>query len=372
MITSDEHWLAITDAFQTAAIDRSGWYGALDALAKATGSRSGELICVGNDTSVPINIVTEMDPAFHPAFMEHGGGDPKFNPRVAAGMKAPILKVLSEWDFITPDAYERHPHYQEFARPWDVPYICLATLDRTQDDLVGLAVIRSHEQGYIEPQQRAIFASIAPHVRAAVRTHKLLDDNGASVLAGAMEALSIPAFICDRRGIVRALSPTAEVLLSGERGLVMKTGRLHAQGILEDRALDDAIVAAALGHAKPGAPLQRTIVVRTARSDAAPLVLDVIALPRRDYEFSFAPRVLVIARGSRGSAERKAAILQTAYALTAAETDIAMQLIEGRTPETIAADRNVAVGTVRAQIKSLMAKTGVSRQVELVARLGGL
>ncbi|HEY6642513.1 helix-turn-helix transcriptional regulator [Povalibacter sp.] len=372
MITNNEHLLTVTDAFHAAAFDRGGWHEALDGLAKATGSQSGELICIGDDMSVPINIVTDIDPGFHPAFIECGGGDPRVNPRVAAGMRAPLLKVVAESDFITPDECDRHPHYQEFARAWDVPYICLATLDRTPGMLVGLAALRNHRQGHITPQQREVFASIAPHVRAAVRTHEMLEDNGASIVAGAMEALSIPVFVCDRAGVVRAHSPEAESLLSAGRGLLMKEGRLHAQGLVENRALADAIAAAALGCTKPEVPMLRTVVMHSGRGTAPPLVLDVVALPRRDYEFSFAPRVLVVARGMRGTSGRRAAIVQAAYALTAAETDIAMQLTKGRTAEAIAASRNVATGTVRAQIKAVLAKIGVSRQIELVARLGEL
>lgn len=369
MLRNDEQWLAVTDAFHAAALDRSGWHPALEGLAQATGSQVGELICIGSDATVPINLMTGIDPGFQAAFVACGGGDPRINPRVAAGMKAPVLQVMAESDFITPEEHKRHPHYQEFACPWDVPFICLATLDRREGALVGLAVARSQQQGHISDAQREIFASIAPHVRAAVRSHIALEDSGAAMIAGAMEALSIPAFVCDRSGAVRALTPSAEALVRSERGLQLRIGRLQAQDPAEAQALNDAIGVAALGQVKPGPPLQRTVVVRGGPGDMAPLVLDVMALPRRQYEFGFAPRVLVIARGRKTGDEQKAGVLRTAYDLTAAEAEIAMQLCLGRSPAAIAAARAVAVGTVRLQIKSLMAKVGVNRQVELVAQL---
>ena len=71
----------------------------------------------------------------------------------------------------------RDPHYQEFARPWDVPSICLTTLARQDGILIGLAVVRSQQQDHITRQQRRAFAAIAPHVRAAVRTHIALEDD---------------------------------------------------------------------------------------------------------------------------------------------------------------------------------------------------
>lgn len=368
MLHNDEQWLSLADAFQSAAVTGNGWYAALDSLAKATGSRTGQLIHIGDDATVPLNIMTDLEPDCHEAFVSMGGGDPRINPRVRAGMAAPTLKVLAESDFITPEEYDRDPHYQEFAVPFDVPYICLSTLDREPGMLTGLAVVRSKRDGHITEPQRSVFASLAPHVRAAVRTQNALEGHGAALLAGAMEALSIPAFVCDRSGFVRELTPAAEQLVQSSRGLQLKEGRLRACRATDANALDDAIGRAARGHVRPGAPLLRSVVVRSDQN-ATPLVLDVIALPAQATELTFTPRVLVVARGQSSAMERKAAILQAAFGMTSAESDIALQLCSGKTPENIATIRKVAVGTVRAQIKTLLPKTGVKRQIELVARL---
>lgn len=369
MIRDDEHWLAVTDAFHEAAIDGNGWYGALEGLAQASGSQTGELIGIGVDAAIPINIMTNIDPGFHKAFAQARGGDPRVNPRVRAGMAAPVLKVMAECDFITADEYKRDPHYQEFARPWDIPFICLATLERQHGMLIGLAVVRSQRQGHITQPQREAFTTIAPHVRAAVRTHIALEGQGAAILSGTMEALSIPAFVCDRLGLVRALTPAAEALVSSACGLQLRLGRLQATLPADAQRLNDAINAAAIGYTQPRSPLPRTIVVRTNEQDMAPLALDVIPLQARQHEFSFAPRVMIVARGQRGTQERRSAILQAAYALTAAETDIALQIAAGKTADAIAKQRSVAIGTVRLQIKSIFAKVGVNRQIELIARL---
>lgn len=211
---------------------------------------------------------------------------------------------------------------------------------------------------------------VAPLVPAGARTQMALES--VAMLAGAMDALSIPAFICDGAGTVRSLTTTAETLVRSDRGLSLKSNRLCADNVLESQAIDDAIAAAALAHSQAGNPVHRTIVVRSGRAESPPLVLEVIPLPRPEHELDLAPRVLVVARGTRVQTERRAAVVQAAYALTAAETQIAMQLGAGETPQAIAAARGVAVGTVRAQIKTICAKLGVSRQTELVSRLNDL
>jgi DNA-binding CsgD family transcriptional regulator len=374
LIRDDGHWLALTDKFHQAALDGTGWYAALQGLAAATGSSHGELICVGKDAAVPLHILTDSDPALLDDFMELRGGDPNVNPRVKAGMEAPVLKVLAESDFLTVDEHRRHAHYDEFARPWNIPYICLTTLDREPGLLTGLATPRSEKDGHITAEQRRAFETIAPHVRAAVRTHVALEGHGDALLAGALEALSMPAFICDRTGYVRKMTPAAEALVSRGRGLQLKLRQLTATLPADSQSLSDAIHAAALPRDKVGAPLDRSIVVREREGDMTPLVVDVIALPNHRFQLNFLPRVLVLIRGAspETSARRRKVILQTVFGLTPAETDIALQLHAGKSPEAIAASRNVSLATVRSQIKALLAKSGASRQAELVARMSQL
>lgn len=368
MIRDDRHWAELTERFYTAAIDGTGWGDALGALADATGSRSGELIGIGPGGALPFNVMTNVDPGMNEAFVACGGSDPAVNPRVAAGMRAPALRVLADYDFISPDEHRRNPHYQDFARAWDIPFICLTTLMRSDDLLVGLAVLRSARQGHIEPEQREAFAAIAPQVRGAVRTQMALEGRGAALLTGAFEALSMPAFVCDGRGRVGALTPAAEALV--------RAGSIRLQGgVLEPshrddvRRLRDAIDAAALPQAAPGAPLLRTVVLRAPAAGARPLVLDVVRLPAGSYAFSFQPRVLVVVRGGRPAARTRAPILQVAYGLTPAEADIALLLGDGLDSAAIAARRRSSVGTVRVQIKRVLAKLDVKRQIELAARL---
>lgn len=369
MVRSDEQWLSIVDEFAAAAVDQTRWSIALDKLARATGSRAGQLISIGSDAAVPLNLLTNVDPDAQQAFVDCGGGDPEINPRVKAGINAPLLQSLAECDFLTDDEHATNPHYRDFARPWDVPFICLTTLERRSDLVIGLSVLRSAREGHIGARERAIFDSLAPHVRSAVRMQLALEGKGAELVKGTLEALSSAAFVCGATGKVQALTTQGEALVSSDRGLSLRAHRLRAVHDEDDKMLSDAIQSASRGLHRPGAPTMHTVVVRDVNDANAPTVLDVMRLPLSALEFSSGPRVVVVARGSRGGELRKAALLQGVYGFTSAETDVALQLARGQSTEAIAHDRAVAIGTVRAQIKSMLAKLGVRRQVELVARL---
>jgi len=61
--------------------------------------------------------------------------------------------------------------------------------------------------------------------------------------------------------------------------------------------------------------------------------------------------------------------LREHYSLTEAETEVANGLLTGYSLEEIAALRKVQVGTVRHQVKSMMAKTGTGKQTDMVRLL---
>jgi DNA-binding CsgD family transcriptional regulator len=361
----DEDWLNLADAFHAAAVDGEGWYEALAGLAQATGSQHGQLVCM-TERGDSLNLLTNVDPTLPRAFVDAGGTDPLVNPRRRAGLSHPPLTVISEADFITPDDVKRDLHYQEFAVPWDVPYICLTTLERRRDLLVGLSVIRSRRQGHIEEAGKRLFASLAPHVRAAVRTSMAIGNQRAALLGDTFHKLGMAAFICDQAGNVLRLTPAAEKLCEAGASLQLRRGKIGTHRAAEQAALEAAIRAVA--DRKAGTEPQ-TVVVHSAEADLAPLIVDVMPLPRQRLELRFDARALLLVRAKAGDEGRRATVLRDNFGFTPAEIEIALALTRGMKAEDIANARGVSVGTVRVQIKSLLAKAGVNRQMELVARL---
>jgi DNA-binding CsgD family transcriptional regulator len=364
-MTDDEDWLTLADAFHAAALDGEGWYEALAGLAQATGSQHGQLVCM-TDRGDSLNLLTNVDPTLPRAFVDAGGTDPRVNPRRRAGLAHPPLTVIAEADFISADDVKRDSHYQEFAVPWDVPYICLTTLERRRDLLVGLSVIRTRRQGHIDDAGRRLFASLAPHVRSAVRTSMAVGSQRAALLTDTFDKLGMSAFICDQAGSVLRHTPAAEKLCSAGTSLLLRRGKIGAIRPAEQAALEAAIRLVA--DRKAGSEPQ-TVVIHSSENGAAPLTVDVMPLPRQRLELRFDARALLVVRAAAGDEGRRAAVLRDNFGFTPAEVEIALALARGMKAEAIAGERGVSVGTVRVQIKSLLAKAGVNRQVELVARL---
>lgn len=368
MLKSDDQWMELADAFANAALEGEGWYQALELLGEATGSANGQLICLGPEA--PQNNIWTVDPEIAQAFFEEGFSDPHNNPRIRAGMASKPGTILADADFITPERARLDPSYQ-WGWANGQGYICLTTLMNIgTQSLVGLAVNRGPREGHISADEKGIFTSISHHVRSAVRTQMLLEGNTAKLLVGAMEGMSIAAFACDCGGRVIAISPRAEVLIAQGRYLKLKNGYLSAELLAETTTLSDSIRSAAIGLVRPGSPLLKSMFIRTLHSDspADSLLIDIISLPRKAFSFGFAPQAMVVVRGS-GQDEPLVTALKAAFGLTEGESRVAMQLAKGQSPERIATDRGVSVGTVRSQVKNVYDKLGVHRQGDLIARL---
>jgi DNA-binding CsgD family transcriptional regulator len=372
-VLKDEDWLALADRFSVAAVQGSGWETALSGLAAACGARAGQLLGLGADARVAFHWMAGTGPATLQDFVAVGGGDPRINPRVRAALASPVLQLVADEDCTVGEDMSGWKRYVDYCRRHDIPYVCQTNLLKPEGMVIVLAVLRSAQQGHVTPEARAAFMSIAPHVRAAVQTQVILESQGATLLSGALEALSLAAFVCDRAGKVQALTPAAEKVLGNGQGLQLRQGTLSAALPADTQTLTQTIQHAAAGVVRPGHPLLQTVVIRSGGGRAPlPLVLDVITLPRREYEFNFNPRLLVVVRGGRKAAAATSFMLHAAFGLTAAEAEVALLLAEGQTVETIAVRRCVSESTVRSQVKSLFAKLGVNRQIELAARLSEL
>lgn len=366
MIKNNEHWSAISDLFADAALE-GDWTSALNALADACGADSGELIGVGSDSAVPFNWVTRRDPQLALDFVTLGFGSPAVNPRVREGVSAPVMRAWHDIQCSTEEELRRNFAYADYCRRYGIQHGSQATLIRENGMLIGLATLNDHVRGVPQGADRIAFEMIAPQVRAAVKMQMVFERRGAAITAGALAGLDLAAFVCDRAGIVRGLTPPAERVLAAG-ALRLNGGRLSAYRAEDSRALEDAITAAAQGP-NPGLPSLRTLVLRAGSSPADFEVVDVISLPKREYSFGFEPRVMVTLRTEQRRMADLPKVLSSAFDLTPVEARIALRLADGHSRNEIAAEREASVETIRSHIKKIFAKLDVRREAELAARL---
>ncbi len=358
----------VENAFLAAPFEEDGWNAALRLFARRTGSSRAQLLGLGDDATL-FNFMPDIDAAYQREFVEIEGWRPEVNWRVAASGRP--LEILSEAHYDIARQHSGTDDYEEHIRKWDGVHGCQTVLVEGDGLLVGLAALRSERDGRTGQRDRKLFAAGATYALAAVRMQQAMAQRGAAITVGAFDAIDVAAFLIDRHGAVAALSAAAEAIVGDGAGgaLRLRRGRLGAARRDADTALQ-----AALGRALNGEAMQQHWIgsPQEGGGEGGGLLCEIFRLPRREWDFGFDPRVLVVARRAADIPAMRVVPLRAALGLTAAEAEIALRLANGEAREDIAAGRGTSAQTLGTQIKSILRKSDVAREAELTALVNRL
>lgn len=307
----------------------------------------------------------DIDAAYQREFVEIEGWRPEVNWRVAVTGRP--LEVLSERHYDAAREQYGTDAYEEHIRRWDGLYGCQTTLMRDAGLLVGLATLRTEREGKTSKRDRDTFAEGATFALAAVRMQYAMAGRGAAMLAGALDTIGVAAFLLGRDGKVAALSARAEAMVArAGTPLILRHGQLGAARRDADRLLQTA-----LSHALRGEPAQQLWIGPSCEGGEGGLC-EVFQLPAREWNFGFDPHVLVVMRSAGEIPEARLGPLREALGFTPAEAEIALQLANGAAREQVALERGTSQQTLHGQIKSILRKSDVTREAELVALINRL
>lgn len=233
----------------------------------------------------------------------------------------------------------------------------LGTLQLLEGDLyLGIALHRAvEERREFDAAIAQRLAQLAPHVRQACELDTRLQRSERDLISlqAHLDGLRCGLLLCDEEARVHWLNRSARGLTLAGRGLLLHGGRLRAHSPAASATLHEEI-------ARAGA---QTRFVSLGQGDDA-LHLALRAQPA--HEAGREARVLVaVTRAGDGAAVPLAAWSRL-LGVTAAEAALVGTLAAGGTLEQHAQRRGVSAGTVRCQLKQVLAKTGTHRQAELV------
>lgn len=201
------------------------------------------------------------------------------------------------------------------------------------------------------------------------------DDAGASaLLIAAIERVPFALTIVDYGGTVATANEPARRILARRDGLSTVGGILEAHVPAETRQLRMMIRETLL---KPEGDWPAHGILTLSRpSGRQPLIL--LVRPLRACTPSCLEacgRAMVLINDLEWPAPGCGYLLRQTFGLTLAEAEVAASLMDGHEPRQIAERRGVRVSTIRTQIRNILAKCRVSRQIDLVkliARLPGV
>jgi len=359
MAIGDDELARIIGAIESAPFCEDGWHHALSGAIRAGGGWGVQMVAQSLTGEVHFDIGVDIDPEIIETYEQDGTSTPELAPRTAAAIAAGPMATFCEADFITPEAYDRHPMYQEVHLRWNAAYVCGARLNDYKGMVVGLGVLRSKRQGHTTDEERRVFTQIVPHLDAAFRLQMQVESHAAAMAAGAFETLGLPVVICDQGGRVTTLSPKAQEMIATGDALTVRNRRLIARQASCQMALDRAMALAA--RPTPPGTVGINRVHLSGADNALAMMAEVTPLPRTGL-FGVG-RVMVLLRPAITH------ILCRRFGLTAAEIEIAKLAVNGGSNAMLAAARGTSVETVRSQLRAIYGKLDVGSRSEMILRL---
>jgi DNA-binding CsgD family transcriptional regulator len=181
-----------------------------------------------------------------------------------------------------------------------------------------------------------------------------------------LDRMRVGAIFLDRHGAVMHANQRAQQIMRENDGLSVVDQRLQAARTSSSKALSGVIEVAAA--ATQGVTLDGPVSIRLPRpSGRRPL--DVTAMPIGEKSRWWAvvrASVCLMVNDGESTLEGAAKRLSQLYQLSPVEADLAVAISSGHTVRDWAEQRGVSVETVRWQLKQVFAKTGTSRQPELM------
>ncbi len=273
----------------------------------------------------------------------------------AAKLSAQENKPLSLAELVPASVYENSFFYNEFVRTiGDDTFHCIGMTVTNSWGSGMVAIQRGRSQEPFSRKDVSQLGRVAPQLgrSLAVRGSIVALGQRALALDALIAALHEPAALVGRGGALMLANRSFERMAEEGDMIQVRAGRVVAT---------DARLAARME-------------VAIANSQGRWPVSDAFVVPKRSTSIILspladqpqAPLTLVLVK-TAGRHTHRIKRVAARFGLTPAEADVASSLCEGKAVKQIAAERHVAVSTVRFQVRMLLEKLGCARQAQMVA-----
>jgi len=273
--------------------------------------------------------------------------------------------VITESMLCSSQELDREPLQGEFLDRFGLRWFAgLSVVSEPDTDLL-LSIERRARADPFSRGEISIFQKALPHIRRIGQLAISTSASVASDILWGLDQFAKPAALLDGRGRVIQLNAHAERLLGA--GIRIIKGRLVAEHRASDRALQD-LIRSAIEFAAERAP-EPAVLLRPSRR---PLIAHVAPIVRSAADIFGRAKAIVMFVDPEAKPRSPSSILRAAFALTPAETRIALSLARGDELRQAADAGGITFETARVHLKSIFAKTHTHSQVELALLLSKL
>ena len=355
-----------------AALDPALWPEVLEATCRYVEGMTCALMAQDSaQASAQLYFTWGTDPRYDKSYLETYG---KLTPLlVPSQLYAKVGDVVSTTDLVPYDEFLASRFYREWAEPQGVVDVVGAVLDKSATSYGLVAVQRHQRHGLVDDKARRRMALLAPHFRRAVAIGKVIDLHkvAAATFADTLDGIAAAMLLVDADGRIAHANAAGQAMLAQGSVIRAAGGKLAARDVQADPALSALFQHARSGDAAVG--VQGIAMPLTARGGERYVahVLPLTSGTRRKAGVVYSAVAAVFVRKASLDLPHPLEAIAAAYKLTSAEMRVLMAIVQiGGVPE-VAPMLGIAETTVKTHLQNVYAKTGTSRQADLVKLVAG-
>jgi DNA-binding CsgD family transcriptional regulator len=275
---------------------------------------------------------------------------------------------FSDGSLIEEEYKAEMPFYSDVLWPHGIGHMAATQIRTTMGESLVFHVMRSRDKGPVPADALDELTSLRPHLARAVT---LSIRNEFQQIQNANRALAATGLAAAAIGDTGRIIDCNALFSTLDQQVVIRShDRLRLAHPVANALLDESLDIARRNFFDP-IQASRSVAL-PATATAAPAVLHLIPARGilRDLFRNTAFFVIITPLGQVNPAPVD--IIETLFDLTVSEARIARSLAMGNDVKDMADDFGISTETVRKHLKSIFAKTGISRQAELSATIAGL
>lgn len=275
-------------------------------------------------------------------------------------------------DLIEVDEFRQTRFYREWSAPQGIVDFVGAPIERRGSWIACFGVFRHKRDGMIDGASKQRMALLVPHIRRAVAIGKVIENGTlkANSLGEAVDGLAAGVVFVDAAGRITYANAAATAMLSGS-AVNKLGGRVVARDHEANKQLADVFATASDGDA---AVDKRGISILLPGDDGDDLVAHILPLTsgsRRQAGTQFAAVAAMFIHRATRDVPTAPEVMARTFGLTLSELRVLDAIVHiGGVPEA-AEELGVAETTVKTHLHRVFAKTGTSRQADLVRLVAG-
>ena len=363
---------ALIGEIYDAALDPSLWESALLKVRAFIGGSSAALFAK-DAVRKSLNVYYDdggLDPHYKQLYFDKYA---ELDPFTMGHVMAEVGEPMSTVDILSFDEFYKTRFHKEWARPQGLVDFACAVIEKSATSVAMLGIFRHERDGIVDDATRRAMRLIVPHIRRAVLIGQVTDLKSmeAATLADTLNGLNAGVFLVDESDRVIHANESGRSMLDMRDVLHLANGRLAARSPGSQKALREVFGAAGNGDVAVGT---KGISIPLTARDGERYVAHVLPLTsgarrRAGTRYSAVAATFVhkVELNTRSPSE----VIAKTFDLTPSELRTLLAIVQvGGVAET-AATLGVAESTIKTHLHRLFAKTGTSRQAELVKLVAG-